>query len=118
MGVVLLGLGSLTWRQGHNYRDVETLWRNTLAVNPSAWLAHYNLGEELRRKGDLDGALACVRKALKLKPDDYQIHHHLGNLLFAKGRTRLARKHLAKAVELLPEFTSRVLTRPWVILLT
>lgn len=103
-GLLLVALGALTWRQGHNYKDVETLWRNTLATNPSAWLAHFNLGEELRRKGDVDGALACVRQALKLKPDDYQIHYHLGQLLLTRGRVPLAQKHLAEAVELLPKF--------------
>ena len=37
---LLVVLALLTWNQGHIYRDVETLWRDTLAKNPTAWMAH------------------------------------------------------------------------------
>src|SRR5207245_2657396 len=36
-------LGALTWHQCHIYKDAETLWRDTLARNPGAWMAHSNL---------------------------------------------------------------------------
>ena len=46
-------LGVLTWRQAHVYRDLETLWTDTIARNPSAWLAHNNLAKMALLRGDL-----------------------------------------------------------------
>src|SRR5262249_21158238 len=44
VAVVLLPiLAALTWQQSHMYRDMETLWRATLAKNPRATMAHINL---------------------------------------------------------------------------
>lgn len=34
----------LTWQQTKIYSDQETLWRDTLAKNPAAWIGHNNLG--------------------------------------------------------------------------
>src|SRR5262249_15930336 len=38
-GVLLASLGVLTWRQTLVYRNLETLWRDTLAKNPKSYLA-------------------------------------------------------------------------------
>src|SRR4030095_11120899 len=38
--LLLFGLATLTWRQGWKYADEKTLWRDTLARNPAAWMAH------------------------------------------------------------------------------
>ena len=40
-------LGGLTWAQSGMYSDAETLYRETLARNPGAWMAHNNLGSLL-----------------------------------------------------------------------
>src|SRR5207249_1784126 len=44
VGLLLLMLGVLTWRQSAIYHDVVRLYRATLAKNPGCWMAHYNLG--------------------------------------------------------------------------
>ncbi len=38
--VVLAALATLTWRQGHVYKDPETLYRDTLAKNPDSSMVH------------------------------------------------------------------------------
>ena len=50
--IVLLVLGVLTWRQAHVYKNLETLWRDTIDKNPQAWMAYNNLGLVLSERGD------------------------------------------------------------------
>ncbi len=49
--MALLGgiLGALTWNHCRMFRDDQTLFRATLARNPGAWMAHFNLGDILLR---------------------------------------------------------------------
>ena len=62
-------LGILTFRQSANYRDEETLYQSSLAVNPASWLMHNNLGIVLESKpGRLNDAIAEFQAALKLNP--------------------------------------------------
>jgi tetratricopeptide (TPR) repeat protein len=72
---VLVLLGALTYRQSGNYRDDETLYRETLARNPSSWLAHNNLGTVLvSRPGGLEEAISHYQAAVHLAPG-YAMHH-------------------------------------------
>jgi hypothetical protein len=50
---VLTALGVVTWRQSGVYKTDETLWRDTLAKNPNASLAHNNLGKLLHDRGNI-----------------------------------------------------------------
>ncbi len=53
---LLLTLAVLTWRQSGVYRNLEILWRDTLARNPGAWMAHDNLGLFLSQTGRFEEA--------------------------------------------------------------
>lgn len=77
---LLAGLGALSWAHSRSFRDSETLYRATLADNPSAWMAHLNLGVILRdQPGRLHDAIAEYREALRIKPDYPEGHINLGN---------------------------------------
>ena len=67
--VVLPVLAILTWRQCGIYADIETLWRDTLAKNPGAWLAHNNLGIVLWDEGKIQEAVEHCNEALRSSPD-------------------------------------------------
>jgi tetratricopeptide (TPR) repeat protein len=82
--IVVVFLGTLSWNQSRLYVDDETLWRDTVAKNPTAWLAHYNLGVVFAGRGQLDYAIAAYNEALHYKPDDIETHNNLR----AKTRTR------------------------------
>ena len=82
----LLMLGVFTWRQGLIYNDPETLWRDTLAKNPDAWMVHNNLGLVLTDQGRVEEAIAEYRASLRIKPDHWGAHYNLANALVAQGK--------------------------------
>ncbi|MGA2787094.1 MAG: tetratricopeptide repeat protein [Verrucomicrobiota bacterium] len=102
VGMLLLVLGLLTWRQCGMYADIKTLWQATLARNPRAFLAYNNLGTILTRKGEVDAAIADLKKALEIAPDFFEAHNNLGNALLQKGRVDEAMDHFRMAVEIAP----------------
>ena len=75
-------LGVLTWYQSAEYRDVDTLYRATLALNPDSWMSHNNLGVALSKSpGHFAEAIAEYRAALRINPNDAQAHNNLGSAL-------------------------------------
>ncbi len=97
-------LGGLTWHQAHDYRDNVALYRATLARNPAAWMAAYNLGMELAARNQTDDAIASYREALALRPDYAEAHANLAmSLLTQPDNKAEAVTHLETAVRLKPE---------------
>jgi tetratricopeptide (TPR) repeat protein len=103
--VALLGLlGILTRQQSARFANDETLWRSTLAENPSAWIAHNDLGMALASKGQTDEAIREYREALRLKPDYPLAHNNLGLALAGKGRIDEAISEYREALRLQPAY--------------
>jgi Tfp pilus assembly protein PilF len=50
--LILATLSVLTFRQALVYWDAETLWRTTIAENPSSWMARDNLARVLQDRAD------------------------------------------------------------------
>jgi tetratricopeptide (TPR) repeat protein len=82
---VLALLGALTWAQSQIYHDPATLWRDTLAKNPAAWLAHENLGNRLLALGRVDEAIGHLAVTVELQPDHMQGYSNLGNAYLRAG---------------------------------
>jgi tetratricopeptide (TPR) repeat protein len=99
-------LGFLSWRQCLIYRDEDTLNRATLARNPSAWLAHYNLAVSLGRRPDrIREAISEYEATLRLKPDHWAAHSNLGSeYLKIPGRSADAVAEFEAALRLNPGF--------------
>jgi tetratricopeptide (TPR) repeat protein len=104
IAVAIVVLGVFTWRQAHNYQDLETLWRDTIRKNPQAWLAHNNLGTVVKRQGRLDEALNHYRRAGQLKPDAARIQVNIGDVLAGLRRDDEAYGFYLKALELDPTY--------------
>jgi Flp pilus assembly protein TadD len=102
--VVLAALGTLTWRQGHVYKDLETLWRDTLTKNPSSWMAYNNLGILFFQQNKREEAAAHFSQTLRLKPDHAEAHNNLGVLLAGQGRLQEAIAHYTEALRLKPDY--------------
>jgi protein O-mannosyl-transferase len=100
--VLLSALGFLSWRQAHDYRDVETLWRTTIARNPSCWMAYSNLGSFLSGIGLTDEAIQNFRKALELRPEQSKDRNNLGKALLQQGRFIEAMEEFQTALKISP----------------
>jgi tetratricopeptide (TPR) repeat protein len=98
------GLGFLTWRESAVYLSSETLWRATLARNPAASMAWFNLGSTLLKEGRHEEAIACLREGLRLRPDDAPGYNDLGCELVVVGRAEEALPIFARALELRPAY--------------
>jgi tetratricopeptide (TPR) repeat protein len=101
---LLAWLTILTWRQSAMYSDVETLWRTTIERNPTAWMAHNNLGAFLLRAGKVDEAIVHFRKALEIKADHVEAQANLGNALLQEGELDNAIAEYDKALEIKPDY--------------
>ena len=100
--LVVAGLAIQTWRQCHVYMNLETLWKDTLAKNPSSWMAHNNLGNVLANQDNTEEAMQHFHEALRLKPDDERAHTNLGFSLARQGRLEEAKTHYLKALQIKP----------------
>ncbi len=83
---LLCVLGGLSWRHARHFRDSETLWRDTLTKNSSAWIAHNNLGGILLARGDLNGAEALFNESLRLNPASARTLNNLASIELLRGR--------------------------------
>jgi tetratricopeptide (TPR) repeat protein len=109
-------LAVLTWQQTRVYRNLETLWTDTLRKNPSAWLAHNNLGNVLLDRGDADSAMAHYTEAVRLKPDYYEALGNLGAALLRRGAVEEARTKTEEALRLAPGYTPALVNRAAILL--
>jgi tetratricopeptide (TPR) repeat protein len=95
---------ALTWHQTKIYDNLETLWRDTLAKNPAAWMAHNNLGALLAHQGKLTEAIEQYEQALQIKPDFIEAYNNLGNTLADQGKVPEATQSYKRALELNPSY--------------
>lgn len=104
VAVVLLGLGTLTWRHAGNFKDVFTLYADTLEKNPACWMAHNNLAIALVDAGRPAEAIAHYEQAIALRPNYAEAENNLGYALTQLGRPADALRHLERAVQLKPRY--------------
>jgi len=101
-GILLVVLGSLTWRQTADYHDLFALYTATLQKNPGCWMAHYNLGIVLTEQGEADQAIDHYKRAVALRPDYAEAHYNLGRLLVEQGQLDDAIAHYERAAVINP----------------
>jgi tetratricopeptide (TPR) repeat protein len=104
---LLLALGALTWKQCGMYANDETLWLNTIRLNPDCWMAHNNLGLDLLdSEGRVDEAISHFQKALQIKPDYMEAQVNLGNALLQKGKVDEAITQFQQALQINPGYAA------------
>lgn len=93
-----LALAGATKEQTGLWRDTETLWGRTLAVNPSSTVAHNNLGVALIKAGRAEEALAHFNETLRYDPEDATAIFNLGVLAAGRGEWEDATTFYKKAL--------------------
>jgi len=78
ISVVMLLLANRSQDYAAVWTDRASLWTYTLAHNPQAWLAHYNLGNDLQSQGNYDEAIDQYQQAIKLNPGYNWAYNNLG----------------------------------------
>lgn len=79
-----------------HFEDARSLWTHTVARNPDAWLAWYNLGNIHADDRAFPEAIAAYRKSIRSKPDYHRAHFNLANTIAAAGQLEEAdRAYLA-----------------------
>lgn len=102
--VILAVLAVLAMLQCHSYRDLETLWRDTIRTNPSCQMAHTNLGELLYSRGEVDAAMPLYTRALELDPNDEVVLYNLGVAYADAGDAAQAERHYERAIAAEPDY--------------
>jgi len=88
---LVAALSVLTWHSATRFRDETVLWQDTLARNPSAWIAYHNLGAQLLDRGEYEAARPYFETTLRLNP---RFSRALSNLAIIEAM----RGDLARAV--------------------
>jgi tetratricopeptide (TPR) repeat protein len=102
-GLAVAAAAIASHRHARIFASEETLWRYTLAHNPSAWLAENNLAVALARTGRTDEAIAHGEAAVRLQPDWAETHSNLGVALTDARRWPEAIRELETATRLRPD---------------
>ncbi|HVE74950.1 MAG TPA: tetratricopeptide repeat protein [Mycobacteriales bacterium] len=100
--ILVLACGISARAQTAYWVDTVALFRRAVAVTEGNYLAHLNLAEALRERGEPAEALVHYRAAVAARPQLPVAHAALGSALRAWGRPAEALPHLERAVTLAP----------------
>jgi Flp pilus assembly protein TadD len=100
--VILVALILCARAQTAYWRNSESLWTHTLACTSDNSIGHYNLGNALFQKGNVDEAIEHFQRALQINPDYMEAHYNLGCALIQKGNVDEAITHFQKALQIKP----------------
>lgn len=99
---VLIVFATLTWNQCGIYRNLETLWLDTIRKNPSSWMAYINLGQVYVGEGRASDAVPLFEKAIQLNPEEVEARYNLGVALARTGHEEDAMAHYRTALDMAP----------------
>jgi tetratricopeptide (TPR) repeat protein len=104
VAVILFLCGTATWRQTEIYQDEASLWGDTLAKNPRAWLAYNNQAVVLMKAGRVVEAIRDCEQVQRLNPGYDKGYYNLGVCLMQVGQMPAAIEQFEKAIQLQPNY--------------
>jgi len=100
--VILLVFVLLDWRGSLRFRDSETLWKETLRLNPLSGIANHNLATELLYLGRTSEAIEEFLKILSRTPGDAGALNNLGVIKLKSGDPKGARHFFEEVLKSAP----------------
>ncbi len=79
-------------------------YKQAIKIRPDYAEAYYNIGNALKKKGDLSAAMDSYRQALKIKPDYAEAYYNMGNALKKKGDLSAAIDSYRQALKIKPDY--------------
>jgi tetratricopeptide (TPR) repeat protein len=109
-GLTAVGLPALSilmhyGEEAHRARDWKRaidVWEKAMALYPDACLPPLHAAHSYKEQGDIDRAVACLRRSLALSPCQPEAHASLGCMLRDQGDEEQALRDLQLAVYLDP----------------
>ena len=104
LSVLYFNLG--TYHKGAGRRDAAIAQLERAVSCDSSLLKGFNLlGALYHERGDLESAMRCYRRAVRVRPDYAMAHFNLGAAEWARGNYEQAALHFAEADSLAPGTT-------------
>jgi Flp pilus assembly protein TadD len=98
IAALALGAETLTWPHEQIFQNQQTLWRQTLAKNPGATIAHVNIAADLVDAGRPDEALVQSKMFLDEYSDDPTVLNIMGSAHLELGNLDTAIDYFQKSV--------------------
>lgn len=103
--LLIVVLGTTSFRQAGVWRDSETLFRSALALDAQNYVAHLLLSERLIERGAVDDAESHARQAMANTDSESVLAYSqrvLGRVFLARREYETAREHLRQTMDRLP----------------
>lgn len=97
-------LALLSWRHVPSLHDEKTRCLTTIAGNPGAWSAMYNLGVQLKAEGKPQEALHWYGEALKVTPSNPEVLNNAGVASMSLGNVAEAVRYYQEALRIWPAY--------------
>lgn len=97
--IVLICLAALTASRTMVYRDIETLWLDTISKNPTGWMPRTNLASLLIAQGKFDDAQRQLDEARRFNPDQPEVLVNLAAVAEKRGRLQDAIDLYSRVIE-------------------
>ncbi len=105
----IAGLTVGTLAQTFAYASAQTLWVDTLAKNPSAWLASNNLGMIRRDQRDYPSAQELFEQTVRLNPRMLEGRMNLAEVLIEQGKLAESLPQIREAQKIEPRHPEPVM---------
>ncbi len=103
VGIIALIIAALSLKaaqQAATYRDAVTLYGAAVEKNPTSWILHGNLADELLTAGQIEPAMTEFRETLRLNPQSDDAHYFFGETLLKAGAADEAMVQFNETVKL------------------